>query len=501
MRNQYLLGLGGALLATTALTANAQAGTFNAYTATVAAAGYKPTTGFTAIKVGSQLFGGTGYSATTTVGPQMVFVSLTNSYSQGLGPKIVILPTGATFDSTSLVSGAAASLTLTNTGSATTILATTNGVNAGCAIGVLTTQIQITNCLTGSSSSTFSGIGLSGLVYSAATGLSVTGASVSLSGSVVEQANSSNTYETLTSATVITSQNTVVITNSASTATVALGTGATAYTSVTQTVAGNVSGGLTVVLTQIAFTGTGAVYSDLTSTGVATNLVGNLGVVVTSAALSDPAISNVRFIKADGTSYTNTTLAGTATFSSTLLTGPTVLVGTASGTNVVQIEFTGTTGISAASAGTTATTYLANTATNGTALPAINATASAISRAGFTVQVNSVQATTNTVVASYVRITNGGTTAGIPVVAVYNASTGAAMGTYTSTSVPGLATLTLTAKDIETGAGITATAGMAYDLVITGTLPSGYVQHVTGNPGNLFVDFSARRNSALGVNQ
>ena len=74
------------------------------------------------------------------------------------------------------------------------------------------------------------------------------------------------------------------------------------------------------------------------------------------------------------------------------------------------------------------------------------------------------------------------------------------MGTFTTASVPGLATLQLTAKDIETGAGITTPSASGYDLVITGTVPSGYVQHITGNPGNLFVDFSGRRQSNLGVN-
>ena len=126
-------------------------------------------------------------------------------------------------------------------------------------------------------------------------------------------------------------------------------------------------------------------------------------------------------------------------------------------------------------------------------------TASAIARASFTVQVNSVQPSTNTVVTSYIRITNGSTIAGIPTITVYNASTGAALGTYTTASVPGLATLQLTAKDIETGAGITANAS-GYDLIVGGNLPSGYVQHVTGNPGNMFVDFSGRRTSNLGVN-
>jgi len=503
MRNTYLLGLGGALLASTALTAGAQAGTFNAYTIqglTSTASPNKPTTGYTAVKIGAQLFGGTGYSASTTIGPQFLFMSFTNSYTQGLGPKITIVPTGAGFDSTSLVPATSANLTLVQTQSSATILGTTNGVGAGCSIGVLSTQLQITNCLTGASSASFSGIGLSGLVYNAATGLATAGASVVLTGGVVEQANSNNTYETMTAATVIISQNTVLIQNTTGTATVALGTGATPYTSVTQTVSGNAAGSLTVVLTQIAFTATGAFYADLTSTGNVSNLVGNLGVVVTSTALSDPAVANVRFVRGDATLFTNTTLAGTATFSSTSLTGATLFSAAGSGTNYVQVEFNGTTSITAAAAGTTAETFIASSTTNGTTYAAITAAASAISRAGFTVQVNSVLPSTNTVVASYLRITNGGTVAGIPIIAVYNASSGAALGTFTTASVPGLATLQLTAKQIETGAGITTPAADGYDLVVTGTLPSGYVQHITGNPGNLFVDFSGRRTSNLGVN-
>ncbi len=496
MRNTYLLGLGGALLATTALTASAQAGSVTAYTAAISTGGLKPTTAVTSAKIGAQLFGTSGYTSTTTIGPQLVFLNLSNSYTQGLGPKVIITPTGASFDATSLGSSTASFITLTSTAgqTSTTINTTVQGAGAGCAIGVLTTQIQITNCLTGSSSASFSGIGLSGLIYTAATGLTTAGATVTLGGAVVEQANSSNTYESITTATVITSQNLVLISNSSSTATVQLGSGATAYTSVTQTVGGNASGGLTVVLTQLAFTATGAVYSDLSSTGATSNMVGNLGLVVTSTALSDPAVANVRFINSVGTAFTNTTLGGTATFSATSLTGATLFTQAGSGTNIVQVEFNGTTGVSAASAGTSAETFSANATINGSALPAITATASALARAGFTVQVNSVQSSLNTVVTSYVRITNGGSVAGAPVIAVYNASTGAGMGTYTAASVPGLATLQLTAKEIETGAGITASTSVgSYDLVLTGSLPSGYVQHVTGNPGNLFVDFSGRR--------
>jgi len=503
MRNTYLFGLGGTLLASTALTAGAQAGTFNAFvdrSTTIVAGLNKPTSGFTSAKIGAQLFGGTGYSASTTIGPQFVFANFTNSYSQNLGPKVVIVPTGAAFDTTTLASSTSAALTLVNTQSSATINSTTTGTASGCSIGVLSTQLQITNCLTGTSSASFSGIGLSGLIYNAATGLATAGASVVLTGSVVENANSNNTYETMTAATVIVSQNTVLVQNTSGTAQVNLGIGATAYTSISQTVSSATSGGLTVVLTQIAFTATGAVYADLTSTGNVSNLVGNLGVVVTSTALSDPAVSNVRFVRGDATTFTNTTLAGTATFSSTNLTGATLFGAAGSGTNYVQVEFNGTASISAAVAGTTAETYIANVTTNGAAIAAVTAGASAISRQGFTVQVNSVQPSTNTVVTSYVRITNGGTTAGTPIITTYNASTGAAMGTFTTSSVPGLATLQLTAKDIETGAGITTPAASGYDLVITGTLPSGYVQHITGNPGNLFVDFSGRRTSNLGVN-
>jgi len=503
MRNTYLLGLGGALLASTSLTAEVQAGTFNAYTAQLVAAGAKPTSGFTAAKIGAQLFGGTGLAAASTIGGQMVFINFSNQYNQGLAPKILVFPTGASFHASALAASTnAGNLTLVTTDASTTITATTNGIGSGCSIGVLTSQIQITNCTTGTSSAAFTGMALSGLIYTAATGLATVGASISLSGAVVETSNSNNTYETITSATVVTSVNNVVIVNGTGTATVALGTGATAYTSVTQTVGGNTSSGLTVILTQISFTGTGSLGSDLATSTAITNLVGNMGVVVTSSALSDPAVSNVRFIKPDGTTtYTNTTLAGTATFSSTNLTGATLLTGAGVGTSIVQVEFNGTTAITAAAAGTTVETFLANANTSGAALPTVTGAASAISRQGFTVQVNSVQASTNTVVTSYVRITNGGSVAGIPVITVYNASTGTVMGTFTTASVPGLATLQLSAKDIETGAGVTATAGGAYDLVITGTLPSGYVQHITGNPGNLFVDFSARRNSALGVNQ
>jgi len=167
-------------------------------------------------------------------------------------------------------------------------------------------------------------------------------------------------------------------------------------------------------------------------------------------------------------------------------------------TNLIQVEYNGTTALTNAAAGTTAGTFAIGGTINGTALGGIAPATSAVSRAGFSVQVNSVQSSLNTVVTSYIRVTNGGTAAGAPIITVYNASSGAVMGTYTAASVNGLATLQLTAKDIETGAGITAASTVpSYDLVITGSLASGYVQHVTGNPGNLFVDFSGRRSGAV----
>jgi len=501
MRKTHLLGLGGALLASTALSDAAQAGTFQQYSQQlVATATLKPTAGFTAAKIAAQLFGGTGYSASQTIGPQYVFVNLSNSYASGLGPKINVAITGASFDTTALNTGTSAALTLVNTQSGATINSTTSGAGAGCVIGILTTQIQLTNCLTGVSSATFSGIALSGLIYTGATALVTAGTSISLSGTVVEQASQSNTYETLTAATVVTSQNIVAVTATSGTATVLVGVGATAYTSVSQTVSGATSAGLTVILTQIAFTGTGAVYSDLTSTGATTNMIGNMGLSVTAAALSDPAVSNVRFVTGNGTTvFTATVASGAVTFAASDLTGARLFPAAGSGTNYLQIEYNGTTAIAAAAAGTTTATFTANVTTSGTAWPTTSGTASAIARASFTVQVNSVQPSTNTVVTSYIRITNGSTIAGIPTITVYNASTGAALGTYTTASVPGLATLQLTAKDIETGAGITANAS-GYDLIVGGNLPSGYVQHVTGNPGNMFVDFSGRRTSNLGVN-
>jgi len=500
MRNQYLLGLGSVLLATTALTATAQAGTIHNYSAQLTAGGLKPTSAFTSVKMGAQLFGGTGYTSSTTIGPQYVFANLSNNYTSGLGPKVMFYPSGATFASTALGTNSASNLTLISTLTQTsgTINTTSAGVGASCVIGILTTQIQITNCLTGKSSASFSGIALSGLIYQSASSLATVGTTIALSGAVVEQANGSNTYETIASTTVITSQNMVTITTSSSSATVQLGAGTTGYTSVTQTVSGNASAGLTVVLTQIQFTSTGSLYSNLTGTGAVSNMVGNLGITVTSTALADPAVSNVRFVLGSGATVTNTTLTSTASWTSTQLAGSLIYNDTDKATNLIQVEYNGTTALTNAAAGTTAGTFAIGGTINGTALGGIAPATSAVSRAGFSVQVNSVQSSLNTVVTSYIRVTNGGTAAGAPIITVYNASSGAVMGTYTAASVNGLATLQLTAKDIETGAGITAASTVpSYDLVITGSLASGYVQHVTGNPGNLFVDFSGRRSGAV----
>jgi hypothetical protein len=512
MRNNHLLGLGSALLATTSLATAASAANIVPY-ATLSNAGAIPqpvasTLNFSSQKIAAQLFASGGLTATSTVGPQNISVTFTNNYNTSLAPRILLTITGANFNSTSLATGSAAAAVTAYQQTNGSVVATMTGGQAGCTVGILSSQIQITGCVSSSFSVTtgantntsfaLSGIVLSGLVYTAATNLATVGNTITLGGGVNESANPSNQFEAITSTAVVASVNSAAVSTATATVTVNQGAGATPFVTVSQTLGANVGGGLTIALAEVNITGVGAV--DNTFTAVGQSAAGGLSLTLNSAALADPAIANVRFIHEGGNSIaTATTLTSTATFSNTSLTSAAIYLNTAVGTNYVQVEYNGTTSLTGGAAGTLSGTFSAVGGNYAGALPAISGSTSVVNRGGFNTQINSVQASTNTSVTSYIRVSNASAAAGAATLTVYNAATGTAIGTYTTASIPGFGTLQVSAKDIETGANITPSAGQSYNIVITGPL-NGYAQHITGNPGGLFVDFSGRRQSVTGNN-
>jgi hypothetical protein len=461
--------------------------------------------------VGAQIFGTGGLTATSTLGPMTIGLKFSNSYGGSLKPNVTLTVTGAAFSSTSLNGNSNANVKLLDdygTGGGTLVSTLAGSGTALCTVGVLTGQIQINGCVAGPSASATVGAGnasfviggmsISGVIFTAATGLATAGASITIGGSVFDSTNTNNVFETITPTAVVTSINQAVVAVLSGTATVNQGTGTIPYVTVSQTltgVGGSTTAGLTVELAAITITGTNAVGLDLTSYVPFASLVGGLGLVVTSPALSDPAISNVRFIGVGLNSVaTATTLAGTATFTATQLTSANIYGGGGgtSGTSYVQIEYNGTTSITGGALNATGVvaTFAAN---GGAAIAAVTGASSAVSRSGFSTQINSVLASSNTAATSYVRIVNGGSLAGAATITVNDGSTGAKLGSaFTTASIPGLSTLQLSASQIETGAGFTPTAGETYTLSITGPL-SGYVQHVTLNPGGVYTDFSGRR--------
>jgi len=522
MRNNYLLGLGGALLATTSLSGAASAATIyvqsNANGVTNVQGGEFTTTSV-ARSIGAQLFGSGGLTATSTIGVMSIAVKFTNTYGGSLKPNLFMSISGATFSTTSLGGQSNTYVKLLDdqgTGGGT-IATTFAGNSAACTVGVLSTQIQIQGCAAGNNlaaatvgganaSFAIAGMALSGIIFTAATGLGTVGSSITLSGSVVDGTNAQNVFESITPAAVVTSVNNVTVAVFTGTASVNQGTGTVPFVTVSQTLGGPGAGtstGLTVELAAITITGTGAVGQDLTTGLTAANAVGGLGLVVTSPVLSDPAISNVRFVSvANATVATATTLAGTATFAATTLTQATIYGGSAgNSTSYVQVEYNGTASITGGAASTAGTvgTFAVATA-NGTAVPAFTGGTSAVSRAGFSTQINSVLASNNVAATSYIRIVNGGSAAGAATITVYDGSLGTKLGSaYTTASIPANGTLQVSAANIETGAGFTPTIGQTYTLSIAGPL-SGYVQHITLNPGGVFTDFSGRRVVTLPTN-
>jgi hypothetical protein len=131
---------------------------------------------------------------------------------------------------------------------------------------------------------------------------------------------------------------------------------------------------------------------------------------------------------------------------------------------------------------------------NLTAVPGASGTLAALTRGGFSTQINTVQSSAgngSTIFQSLIRLVNNGTVAGPVSILVRDDADGSSYGTYTTATIAPNASLQVSVPTIETALGITAKG--QYQLGLSGPI-DGYAQHVQFNSvDNHFVDLSGFR--------
>ncbi|MBL8630618.1 MAG: hypothetical protein JNM81_13360 [Rhodospirillaceae bacterium] len=501
MKRENLMLVAGALLASTSITTAANAGTiFLSSVGTLTATNQATvnTTNFPVIRLGAQAFASATAAtvSTGTVDLILRFASqlpvtfngiITATNAQFSGSSSTAL--GVAFESTSGTIAGSLNL-LANSAVCTSVLATGDKIFLQNCNGAQALSVGIATV-------TAAGVIVTGVSFKLLSGLATAGTSISLGAEIYLGTTQTTSIDSTTAAAKITSFNGITVqggTSAAGTIDVAASKGA--FT-------GLVTSNLSAVLGSVLFSVNAIKSLDLSTTIAAASMVaaGN-EVKLTSAIFSDDATSQVR--------VTNTTLTN-GTVSVALSAGyVTFQLGTASISGFaadITVDFNGTGQIDAASAGSTAVTFVTaggNGVTTGlaTAVPAqtLSSGLAAVSRNGLTVDLNGIYAGDYPVqYTSVVRVANTGTVAGTPTIQIYDESTGSLLGTATpTTSIPGGGSKQYTAKDLETLAGISATGFKTYRMTVSAGI-SGYVQQLLWNQtGGFFTDLSSRRTTKAG---
>jgi len=478
MKRQSLT-IGGALLATTALSTAAMAGTVINLVATTDVT----TTVLTAQSLSSQIFGATAGATRENLvigGTGAATVNFANSFTTTFDVDLSV--DGGKF------TGTAGIQPFTASGAATTsLLGMSVGSYGGCTVQVLTERILIEDCV--GSGDPIDAMSFSGLSFNQANGLSTVGNSISVSGVVRGQSN--NTFETISSGKLVTSA------NSAS-ASVTVGTAANINNSASPAFSGIGASGTTTAtashsLGTVNVTVAAVVDHSFTAFASAgtnrSTYVSDMEFAVTHGVLSDAATTAVVLSKASGSVIASTRASS--------FVGSTVSfdIGAADvGTSFdITVNFDGTTAISAWGAGTLDLVFSAGSV-NAQAPAGASGTLAALARGGFSTEFNTMQSSEGTGATFYqslIRVTNNGTSAGTVTLAVRDDADGSLYGNYTTASIGVGSSLQISMPTVETALGITA-AGQ-YRISLSGSI-SGYAQHVMFNSvNNTFVDLSGFR--------
>jgi len=465
------LQIGSALLATTALSTIASAGTI--VTDSGANGGTIATT-FTAARLAAQVFGATG-SSTVSIGPQAVTVNFTNALTTTFD--LELEASNSDFTGSIGVSGFDVS-----GGSALSAISFT-----GCTVQVLTERILVEDCLaTSTTGSPFDAMEISGIQYTNANGLATAGTSIALSGIVRGQSN--NTFETISSRNVVTSVNALADTISAGTTLNINNLASPAFS--------DLSGGVTTGrLGNILITAQGALSTNLSTSLTTDSLItGGLEITVTHGVLTDAATDAIRITgTASGGSFSPSVIA--SAFNGNVASFN-FAPGSILGSFDINVVFDGTTQIQAWSAGTVTTVYTRGTLAL-TAPSSDTGSLAALTRNGFSTQINTAQSSAGTgatLFQSFVRITNNGSVAGAVTIVVRDDADGSSYGTYTTATISPNSTLQVGMPAIESALGITASG--QYLLTVSGPIQA-YAQHIIFNSvDNFFVDLSGFRNGS-----
>jgi len=500
MNKTQFYTLSGALLASTALSGAANAGTIGRFDSQVFT-----TSGIT---VANSLFSTTASTANTvvlggsTAAGRNFGMRYTNNFSGTTRWTTEFTLTGARFVTGGLTTANVVIFTATAS-NLTTVSGEASGTVACASVTSLVDLLVVNDCAisTGMGQTGLAyGIGLTGVTFNSASGLATAGSTVTLTGRVYNPSNVSQTFEASASGTMLTSAAPIQVISAAGTSVTASATTTPlAFTALSLPT----NGSLSVTLATIRLSATGATDAGLsaqTNSIVSTNLANTTAITVASTILTSASVRSVSLVAQAG-GISNTTVANFSSGSVTFTIGTTTWAATSSAAVVVQ--FQGTTAIPAAAAGTITSSVQASEA----ALTASSATAS-VSQGGFRAEVNTFNASTNAPFSSYLRIHNNGAVAGVVTITVNNddhtvgnATLGAAFST--ASILPGT-TMQLSAAEMEGtttstklpagGANIpTASRVGSYTLNITGPIV-GYVQHILFD-GKSVADLSGYRNS------
>jgi len=469
------LQIGSALLATTALSSTAIAGSVTDASSTAVQAA----SNLTAISLSAQVFGGLTPEA-ISLGPAAWNFDLTNSLTSKF--TLELRSSNSDFVTTGGAVGVYSE-------SGTTLqLATTF---TGCTVQTLTDRILVQDCLDISSNS---GAGIdvlqiSGIVFDEANGLATVGSSIALSGSVLGD-GSAGTFETITSANVVTSTNSLSASHRQGVAGSISNTATPAFSTLA-------ASAVTLDLGSVALSaGTGVVGTDLATalTGSFTNIVSALELTVEHGVLTDVATTNLVLTPGAGAVSATQTFVPTTTAGSTASFDVDVSGSSPLGSYDIVVNLDNSDAISAWPAGTLTASYSVGDAVNLSAIADSTGGLAALSRAGMSAAVNTAQSSTGagTTFNSLVRIVNNGTVSGTAVIVVTNDADGSILGTYTTATIEPGATLQVDIPTIEAGASITPDGGQ-YGLAVSGAF-TGYIQHLMFNTATeSLVDLSGFR--------
>ena len=497
MNKQSLYLMGGALLASTALTSISQGATLKSYSGAAA------TTALAARPLATEVFGSTAAAdAALVIGSSAAAANGTgapstanNSLLVAFTFPVVINPFRVDLDITSgnatfaganpIVIGYDLDTSNTVAGGATL---------SGCTVQPTSTKIIISGCATTGNAASVDAIGIIGLSFSGAAGLAVAGTSIELGGSLKDSAGS--IIDTITPAAFITSRSAVKTASI-----VAATTGLTISATVTPAYTGN-STSSAVDLGTINYSTSNAMAADLSHVMFASSLVSTTEVKITHGVLSDDAFASLN-------------VAGTSFLSSVVVSGSVTFSIEASSLNnaVVSVRFNGTKVVDTTSG--TATAVVTNTAEAPTfSAVSISGNLAHISTGGLSTSFNSVlPSAMGSQYQAFIRVTNSSGIAGTATFNVYNDVTGVKVGSTVVSSaltaaialgrlgaggvVPAGSTFMISVPELEAAIGGSVNTGYRVDVT---TMFTGYGQSVVWNSASgVLTDQSGFRNGSVTV--